>query len=81
MPCRTRAKRGYVYLLPKMQQQLEYFKSLCCQCKTFLVFLLVLVKNTNTSAKSIEYASMLSGEVAYTSDIEIRTRYNVQRAT
>ena len=47
----------------------------------FLVYLLVLVKNTNTSAKSIEYASMLSGEVAYTSDIEIRTRYNVQRAT
>ena len=42
----------------------------------FLVYLLVLVKNTTTSAKSIEYASMLSGEVAYTSDIEIR--YKIQ---
>ena len=43
---------------------------------TFLVHLLVLVENTNTSAISIEYASMLSGEVAYTSDIEIR--YKIQ---
>ena len=78
MPCRTRAKQGYVYLLPKMQQKLEYFKSLCCQCNNLFGVSSRSSQEYKHKRQVKEYASMLSGEVAYTSDIEIR--YNVQRA-
>ena len=76
MPCRTRAKRGYVYLLPKMQQQLEYFKSLCCQCNNLFGVSSRSSQEYKYKRQVKEYASMLSGEVAYTSDIEIR--YKIQ---
>ena len=64
-------------LLPKMQQQLDTSSIYAVNATFLLMYLLVLVKNTNTSAKS-QNAFMLSGEVANTSDIEIR--YNVERA-
>ena len=77
MPCRTRAKQGYVYLLPKMQQKLEYFKSLCCQCNNLFFGVSSRSSQEYKYKRQVkEYASMLSGEVAFTSDI-VEIRYNV----